>query len=346
MLLVVTLKRKVVLYFLYVGLFPLFVLFWKLPRAIAIRRSWLLIVAVVHIVSTVVSSLGYNIVTKGLAVFAILAAIAFRSPFVIIPGCVYLVSLLFAAYGRSVLNASSQSRFLEQQDRFINYVSGKTFTQLNEVAVELRRSQLELFPRAEVDKFTNALNMRVALNRTLYLWAYQLHHYRQTAVSFALNGVTYAALFFGSAITITTVNVALLHLDPTQFSFGTTPSILDMAVYSTSSLAFSAGGGIESAGDLANIVRLTAGCIGAVVLATFVANIALSYRRVRDESAIRETVRRLKSMAAEDERELKSAFNMDIGEALRYLDRLGANLAGVIAGIVANLPRDFLEDDR
>lgn len=337
--------KKSWMYVLYIIFFPLIVLLWKIPRLVHRRRSWLLVVGIVHVCSTLITAFRYNVITKGLAIFAVIVATIPKSPYLLIPGCLYLVVLLLVSYYRAVRHAFSRSRFLQQQDRLINFLLQKKPMNIDEVATELRGQQLELYPKADLDKFTNALNFHVAVNRGLYFWAYQLDQYRQTPVSLAMNGIAYFGLFLGSAAAVTTVNIGILHLDPSQFNYDSAPSVLAMAVYSTASLALNAAGGVEAAGDWANVVRLSAGVLGVAFLLSLLANIGLAYRRERDDSAIRETVKRLKRRAVQQERDLKKVLDVDIEEALRRLDRLGANLGGLIVSLMAHIPAEFFEDE-
>lgn len=157
--------RKSWMYLLYVSFFPLIFIAWRVPHAIARRKSWLLVVEVVHVMSTIVTSLRFAIVTKGLAVFALVGATIPHNPFIVVPSSTYLFGLLAVSYYRSVRNSFSKSRFLDQQDRLIKLVIEKNPSQLDIVTTELQSSQLELYPKADIDKFTTALSIRVAINR-------------------------------------------------------------------------------------------------------------------------------------------------------------------------------------
>ncbi len=332
-------------YLLYIAFFPFIAVFWKLPRAVYKRGSWLPIVGAVHVVSSLVESLRFNVVTKGLAVFAVIGATIPHTAVIVLPSCVYLVGLLAVSYFRATRKAFTRSRFLRQQDELLNWIYEKNPYDLGKLASELGGQDLELYPKAELDRFTTALNLRLAVNRSLYFWAYQLDQYRQTAASFAMNGLAYFGLFLASAAVVTAVNVGLLHTTAGQFTYQATPSVVRMTLYSVSSLALNAGGGIEAVGDGASAVRLFAGLLGCVFLVTFLATLTLSYRRERDDTALRETVTRLKERAADDERDLKDVWDVDVNEALRRLDRLGANLAGVVARLVASsLPPGFIDN--
>lgn len=152
----------------------------------------------------------------------------------------------------------------------------------------------------------------------------------------------YGTLFAGSALVFTVVNCAIVRLAPEQYSFsGGRPSVLRVALYSTSSLAFNAGAGLEATGDAAVVVRLLAGVVGVVFLATLFVTVVFSYRRDREDLAIKRTVEDLKQRAAAHEARLKESLDVTIDEALRRLDTLGANLAGLLLRITAEMPDDF-----
>jgi hypothetical protein len=345
LIIIVIWLKKSWIYLLYVSFFPLIFIAWRVPNAIARRKSWLLVVGVVHVMSTIVTSLRFNIVTKGLAVFALVGATIPHNPFVVVPSSTYLFGLLAVTYYRSVRNSFSKSRFLDQQDRLIKLVIDKNPFKLDIVTAELQSSQLELYPKAEIDKFTTALNTRVAINRGLFFWAYQLDQYRQTPVSLSMNAIAYVGLFFGTAITVSAINLGIYHVDPQQFAASPPPSVLRMALFSASSLAFNAGAGIEASGDAAVSVRLFSGVLGVLFMATLIVNVALSYRRDRDDLAIKKTVKDLRKNAFEQEKDLKRLLNVDIEEALNMLDQLGANIMRLMAKVLSTIPDDFLRDD-
>lgn len=89
-----------------------------------------------------------------------------------------------------------------------------------------------------------------------------------------MNLIAYVGLFFGTAITVSAINLGIYHVDPHQFAASPPPSVLRMALFSASSLAFNAGAGIEASGDAAVSVRLFSGVLGVLFMATLIVNIA------------------------------------------------------------------------
>jgi hypothetical protein len=339
-------KHVAWLYLAYIAFFPFIVIFWKIPRLVYRRGSWIFFVGIVNAAADVVQSLRYSVVSKGLALIAAVLALTLHVEWIVFLCSTYLLLLLMWSYWRTLRASFQRSRFLTMQDQAINSIMDsdvvKTWSQL---APEFKRDDVALYSQAQVQMFCNGLQNSVILNRGLYFWAYQLEQYRQTVASLVLSLLSWFLLLLATIATLTVANVALYHVDPHQFTAASVPTVLEMTLYSFTSLALNTSAGIESAGDWAVLIRIVAGFLGVVLLLGVLSNVIFSIRKERDSSQIAETVRRIKQRAVAQEEQLRDQYDVvTIEDAITRLQRISAGLLGIVTWLTSSLPPGFIED--
>jgi hypothetical protein len=344
---VIILRWKVLLVGVYISFFPLIVAFWKVPKAIYNRRSWLLVVAAINVAAVGLRKVGRKIVLLcvGMICVFVLTTSAWL-PAVVVASAL-LLTILLGWYVRALKVSAMPSEFFRIQESAIERaVQFKILRDVSPTGLQLMEISGGYYPKAKIDQFSQELSWSVMANRGLYLWAYQLDRYRMSSAAAVTMVLQYVLLFVGSTSVFTLINFGLLNADHEQFTFSGSghPSFLRTALYSMSSLALNAGAGIEADGDLAVFVRLFAGFVGVVLLAGVIMSVVMTYRVAREPGRSVQVVQRLREHAAAQERRLQETFAVSIDEAIDKLASIGNNLHGLIGWIVAAVPPAFFEE--
>jgi hypothetical protein len=122
-LFLILVKRKYVWFPLYVLFFPLIVLFWKLPRFLYRRRSWILVLGIVHVAVASIRGVKFTVVSITVAAFAFLTIVSSTNDVILlIVACIALLALWFASLYKAFRYSLAPARFVRQQQRLLERV--------------------------------------------------------------------------------------------------------------------------------------------------------------------------------------------------------------------------------
>jgi hypothetical protein len=344
---VIVWKRSTLLWIVgYLLLFPILVVVWKIPWFFIKRRSWALFLGTLQAVFTALSDFRYNLTSKFLALIAATLIIATSAKPLLIGSALYLAWLMAYSYFRLLKKTFGGSSFLRvQRESIKRLMASRPVRALTHLGDEYKRADVQVYNPTQLNQITSSISFGIIINKGLYFWAYQLERYRRDySPSTIFAGVSYVWLLLGTAIGFTLINEATFKIDPSQYS--TTdghPSFLAFTMYSVSTLATGDGGGISAVGDWAYGIQLAAAIAGPVLLATFGLNFVVTYRRERDESALRELVSTLKTTAREQDQRFREDWAVSVDEAHQRLEDLGAGLGFVVRWVTSAIPADFFE---
>ena len=234
-------------------------------------------------------SFRYNVVTKGIAAFAVLFILVTGSRTLITLSALYLASLLIWSYIRLFQKTFSLSTFVEAQQRTIRrVVSAEWLTSASELDEQQRQAALQQFDYNTANQVAVKISAGIIINRALYAWAYQLDRYRrQFSPALMFNGLAFVWLFLGTILSLSLINYRIGKIEPEQFTTEDGASLLSFTLYSFATLVLQEAGGVHAVGNLAKAVQLSAALLGLVVALGFVLNIVTTARRERDEGDLR-----------------------------------------------------------
>lgn len=309
-------------YLIYFLIIPAKVLIWYPGKIVYKLRSGVALVLALNSIADMLSSLRYHTISKSL--FLISAAILLISEEVsLLWASAILLMLLFAVsvykvFKRFIANTS----FLKAQqaiiDKFINSKIVKSMIALDKKYVGKRAKDLQ---KAEVTSIANSLQLAIAVNKILTLWAYQLEKYKKSLASQVLVFLPYLALIFNAAITFSLVNFALYKLNADNFTYENQPSLIHFLYYSfVGLLGFGEIEGLRPQSNLAITLKIVVGLVGVVVIATLLLNVFMAWKKQRDDSEIEKQIAALKDQQVQMEVGLIRDFGVSsIKEAVTIL---------------------------
>jgi len=341
-------RWKTALFLTYVALFPLVVVFWKAPWFVAKRRSWMTFMVALNTVGDLFRNLRYQLVSKSIWIVAAAVILLFSNDYVLAVAAVCLSFLLVWSAMRVMADSLRSSWFLKVQEDLISKIVGSSFmrslTTLDESDLPTRSDVI--LSEHQVNSVVSKIQGGAIVNRALYAWAYRLQRYRQSQLTLILNGAAYISLFIGSALTFALLNLALLKIAPGQYDFVEHPSTLAMCAYGISTLFWSSAGGVTASGDVAHLLVISAGLFGPLYLAGVVVNAFFALKREREETALEETVQRLRERARRQEAEFRAGMRVGIQEACDRLNALGkVGMLAFIERLTEGIPPDFLDQE-
>lgn len=331
--------RSLMVALLYVALFPLVVLLWKLPRGLLRLKSWVAAFAVVNVATDLISNFRYFVVASALFLLSALAVLATETDVVLGLAAVVLAVLLVTALARTIWHSLEPSRFIAMQEKGIEKVlESDTVTSLTTLNDELTGTEIERFDATQQGQFLMSVLASVTANRALYFWGYQLDKYRRSSTAFLYNALSYVWLLTVTIVILTLINWALYEIDPSAFTFDEEPGLIVVARYSFSSLIGGEIGALQAHSDIANAVSLVGMFIGIGLLAGLVLTVILSFRREQQNQAIEGTLIRIDELGLELEARHRETYELSIQATLDKLDELGYVLRGMATFFANRVP--------
>ena len=346
-LIVALTKRKGValLYVGYVLFFPFVILLWKLPRLIYKTRSWLVALAAVNVVTAVFRDFKFNVVTKSLVLLALLCVFVADTAFILVPASITLVVLLLITLYRSISATLTGSRFIDLQKSALKKIGESDFVeQFVQVPENLRDDEVEKFDKDQMTEFIGKLSNGLLAVRVTYFWAYQLERYRQSQAPTFFAFLTYVWLFIISVVTVWALNLAVLKIDPDQFTFAMYPSNLQVLYYSFVSFALNGIPALEPVGDVAITIKIMAGLMGLLLFGALITNLVLVARKRHDEELAR-TIEGFKGRARAMEAEFGQEFDIAPEAAVEWLKEIGSGAVRLLAFFTSRIPSDFFDPE-
>jgi hypothetical protein len=326
--------------YMYVGLFPLVVAFWKIPKWFYKAKSWVAVFTFLNVVSMAVRHLKWNATTRFCAILS-LVGVAVSGNHVILGVCAsYLGVYFILLMARTIWFSVKPSHFLKSQQTLIDKISSASFvTQITTVSPELRDSALQKFSAAQLTTFQSNLGMAVLVSRATYYWAYQLEKYRTSAASLILSAIAYASLYVQGIVVFSVINWAILKMDPAAFSYSGDPAFLQVAYYS---LFHGAGSALSPVSGAAVAVKIATNVVAPLFITALVTQFLINRRQVEQDAAAEEAVKKIKAAGAELEKRFKQEYEISTEEAIARLQALGESFfLTAITAMSAQLPPDY-----
>jgi hypothetical protein len=326
--------------FAYIGLFPLVVVGWKLPRVLYKTRSSIAALAAVNALTSLVADLRHSIVIGGATAFLGLVIAVSHSPAILAVAGAGVVVLLVEAIYRTIRLSVGRARFLRLQQAAIRrVVSSKPFQAAVSPGEELLRADVVRFNEAQQTMFVQRLGTAVIVHRVLDYWSYQLDTYRRSAAPLFFNALSYIWLVVRVVLGLTFLNLALYHANPAAFSYHERPSFLVFLRYVVAALSGSEIEALHAKNGVANAISLATTAFSVLVLSALVASSALGYRSKREDAEITQTMSQLHAEGQELEERLAEEFEVSLPEAVQRLEELKFGLLGVITFLSSRLPK-------
>ncbi|HXS35019.1 MAG TPA: hypothetical protein VN758_14770 [Solirubrobacterales bacterium] len=316
---------------LYVLIFPLVVLLWKLPKTLIKTRSWLAFFAVANVVVDLLGSFRYVAIATAAWIFAAVFILATDLNALLIASMLALVAVLVSSFWRTIRFSIRPARFLSFQATTIERVVGSDRMEgIAALSEELRSEDIEIFDSEQQQAFTSKLANAVLIHRVLGFWAYQLDQYRRSSFAVLLNFVGYLGLFVQTLATLTLVNYAIYKIDSAAFTYTNPPSLIDFGRYVLASFSGSEIAAVQSHSELAGAVSIVSALIGIVFLLGLGLTLLVSIRQGHQDEAAKETIGRIHRQGDMLENKLRGEYGVSMEEAVERLKELRYALMGLI----------------
>lgn len=323
---------------IYIALFPLVVLFWKLPRFFYRRGSWDLVFGSLHAVVGFLGSLRYSIPVATCFLLAGLVVLI-RAPEPIV--WTALTALMLAwllTLGRALILAVRPSRFLKgQQNIFRILLSSESMEKLYKPEDWMRDPEIQVFELSQAQQLAAKAGTGLIAYRAAQFWAMKLDRYRRSGIPVVFSVATVVILVLYALATFTLVNAAILQLDPQQFVFSSTPSPASLAYYSLASLFVNEISALAAAGWLTFLVNVVAGLSTGFIALVVIISLTLGFRQAKENEVAMSQIRAMRRRADEFAAWLGQEHELSVQELLERVEKVGFAFMGLLTYLTQNL---------
>lgn len=341
----ILLKNYILLY-LYILFYPLIVLFWKLPKFIYHFRSWILLLSITELITSMFSKFKIKLITTTLTLVGFLAIVSTKNSSLLTFSIVVLALLMLYLVYITIYSSFISSVFFSMQAKMINKFQNSGFAQkLILIDDKIKDSKSKQLTKEQSTAVLGTLQSAVLLHRLIYFWAYQLEKYRSSKIGFILNGISYLWLYLKLIIFLSFINFGIYKLDPTNF-LSQNDTFISFMHYSITSLFFNEINQLTAVSDLSIIVRIFSGLIGYLLVGVFALNIIITAKQNRDDLELDSAIKAIKKEGKNLSGTIKQEYQVSTYEVIDRLRELKAGFLSLILLITSQLPENFLDDEK
>jgi hypothetical protein len=318
----------------YIAFYPLIVVFWKLPRFIWKKQSWLLLFAVLNSLIGLFRSFKRIFISTTLFLICGILILTADNQYVLQASSLTIFALLVTTYVMTFLRAFKPSAVF-QTYKTIFPVVGKSA--LLKVDDSVRDLPIEVMSAKQLEMRTNSLQNVVLYNRICLLVSKKLRDYQDSGANVASYILTVVGLFLFVVISFALINYALYKSDQSLFQFTYSKKTFFAFIYYSAGSMFYAANGlvpIEALSQMVQLIQFFFALLLVVILITMV----FALRNERYSIELEEVIYSVETEGRSAEARLLSEFRLgSIESAIQALQIAKAGFTDFILYLTKNL---------
>jgi hypothetical protein len=341
---VLALGRRRWLRLLYVALFPLVVLFWKLPYLFWRHKSWPVFLATLQTIASISVDLRYRLTVAAVWLIATICVLFVEIRLIDALAVILLVAIALASTARFIVRTIAKPSFTALQRRWIErLLKTDQLRGLWRLTDEYSNPGIERYTDTQVQQVAMKISTGVMVNKLLYVWAYRLDEYRRKfAPALIFAAISFVWLFLTTVFTLSLGSLALDRASSNEYVTQGAPTLANFVVHTLAALMGGEAGAIQASGQMALWLQSLVTVIGVIGLVSVILNVGLTVRRERDEAATKELADELRERAAAQEQLFIAEYSVGTDEARRRLETLGSGFTFLVTYFTRSMPDDLL----
>jgi len=320
----------------YVISYPFIVCFWKIPRFIFKRRSWVLGFAFVNAVFTFFTGFKYNLITSAAFLIATGTIVGTSNGYLLWPAIAIISLILYAEYVQRFISTIKPSRIFSMQSKIVGDVTnfGRTTFALDET---IRGVPYDQLTKEQAEKWKTNLQTSILFSRLCLFIARKLKHYQTSGVGLVSAVFIVIFLVMFTVFSFAIVNLGLYKIDHGSFAHDSTPSFFTFIYYSFNTVVF------NRISDLVPIVVTTKiswmlEAASALFIGLIFASLILSIRRQKQVEELNTAIAVISGYGREVENFILGEYKFSsVDAALRELEQLKGVFVSFIYKLSASI---------
>ncbi len=333
LILVMFRRGTVALSFVYVAVFPLVVIFWKVPRFFIKRRSPLLVGLAVTAVATAAMRARRVVCALAATVLSTLVIVLSNTNQLVGLAIVVLIVTLCWSVTVACLELLKSSKSLVAQRKIVEWVLENKH--LEKLITPRRPNKVSIkdWTADEARGYRDSAGIALLVHEGARLWAAALEQFRRGPFVVMLNATAVLSLFVQVVFVFSFVTMGLVEIAPEQYLMLEAPTGWTYVYYAATSCWFGEIGALQPVGPLAMAAKTLNGAIGALGLGVIVVSILIGYRTVSSDGAADEVVALLDAKTEQLQDHVHHEYMLSMDDLRLRLAATAWGLAGVVEWI-------------
>ncbi len=322
-----TKSRFVLIWFLYVTLYPLVIVCWKIPLFVLKQRSWVLAFAIINGVVSFFRSIKYKFISATLFLLAAVIVLVVPEKISLWVAITVIFGLLCAAYIRSILFIFRPSALYEIHAKAVAGLidAGKNSYSLEK---EIKGMAVAQLSDKQLEKWVSGLQFAILYNRGCYFVSKKLRDYQNSKFSFMSYLVNLFFIIVATIFAFALINYGLYKINNTYFDV-TRSGFFYFFSYSFSTFTFSGISEIAAVTPVSQLSQMIEKFFALFVGFIFVSHL-FSIRSDRYANEMGEVIAVIKKRGDDMGAFIEDEYKLTFEEAMKELERLKGNMLNFI----------------
>ncbi len=325
----------------YISFFPLVLVLWKIPKFFVDRGNPALAVGALGVVISFIARAKVWVLALTITSISAAMILLTKDPILVGIGAGAMLITLLWWFGATAVDLFRAPSLLRAQESVIDAVL--KWSLIDRIMTPKRPDRITLakWTKDEAAAFRDSAGWAILTYRVLYFWAYLVDQFRKTPAVIVLNAIIIISLTAQVILAFAFLNYAVYFIDPTQFTFVTSPDALTFLYYAAPGL--NEIDALKPTGPWAIGLKLAEGAVLFAGIGTIVGSTALAFRSVKADATAVTAIKRLKAKADDIEALADTNFGVSLEKLEQQLIDASWGLLGFVAWVTAKTPRAWVD---
>lgn len=321
--------KKIFGWIFYIIIYPVILLFWKIPRLIFKKGGWTLSFAYVNSVISFFSSIKYSFIISTSFIISLVIIICSLNRVLLQLSIIAIFTLLVLVYINRIILVIKPSKTFKIYIDFFARVNRNNFSNFA-IDEQMKSLPIEQLDAAQRQKRTSNLQTLVFMNRICFFIAKKLENYQSSGINIISDVVSMLLLVFVTTAAFTGLNYGIYKLNNYNFQITTTPTFFLFFYYSFKQFVFSSIIEILPIGKVAQILSIIESIFSLFFISIFI-TLILTIRGQRYAEELKKVIKEISNNGKVMESFIKDEYELDnIHAAIIELEKLKAVFVGTI----------------
>lgn len=233
-------RKIVILWTVYVFLFPIILICWKTPYFIFKQKSWVLAIALINSIIAFFISFKHTFIIS--VVYILCAVLIFKSSstYYLYGSAIFILITLIITFFNRVIMIFKPSKVNIAYINFLSRPIEHTFVPQFKLDENIKNLPLNELSEKQLEKWTGNLQNIVFYNRIYLFMAKKIKNYQESKLNYAFYAFTTFGLIMLTVISFSLINFALYKINLNSFKVIAEPEFFTFFYYSFNNLLFNA----------------------------------------------------------------------------------------------------------
>ncbi len=315
--------------------YPLFLLFWRIPRFLFKSKSWVSIFGSINIIVSFLKNIKLNFIIFTIVITSIVIVLFSQSTVLITIAMISLFLYLIYHFAHRVYYSFAPSKiFAVESNTLISL--WETHKEKFYLPNELKNVTGEEIPKERFDKWSTNLQLLITFNKLCYFVASKLKSFQKsrTAVLYFIIGVLFT--LFITIIIFAFINYGLYKIDPLSFDKASKGGIMFFIYYSFNTILTNSIFDFNAVSSLARTISSIEIGFGILILVIlFFIKSTVQNEKYNEE--INNVITAIEKQGNDLEKFVGEEFNLSLDNAISEIEKIKGAFIKIIYYFTKNI---------